>query len=68
MIYVDNAATTKMSEAAIQTFTDLIRDTYGNPSSLYEFGQQAKDVLEQARRDVAEAIGAQPNEIIFTSG
>ena len=68
MIYVDNAATTKMSEAAIRTFTDLIRDTYGNPSSLYEFGQQAKDVLEQARRDVAEAIGAQPNEIIFTSG
>ena len=68
MIYADNAATTKMSEAAIKTFSELIRDTYGNPSSLYEFGQKAKEVLEQARKDVAEAIGAQPNEIIFTSG
>ena len=57
-----------MSDAAIQTLTDLLKDTYGNPSSLYEFGQKAKEVLEQARRDVADAIGAQPNEIIFTSG
>ena len=68
MIYADNAATTRMSDAAIQTLTSLLGDTYGNPSSLYEFGQKAKEVLEQARRDVAEAIGAQPNEIIFTSG
>lgn len=68
MIYADNAATTKMSDAAVQTFTSLLGDTYGNPSSLYEFGQKAKEVLEQARRDVAESIGAQPNEIIFTSG
>ena len=68
MIYADNAATTKMSDAAVQTFTSLLGDTYGNPSSLYEFGQKAKEVLEQARRDVAESIGAQPKEIIFTSG
>lgn len=68
MIYADNAATTKMSDAAVKTLTDFLSDTYGNPSSLYEFGQKAKEVLEQARRDVAEAIGAQPNEIIFTSG
>ena len=68
MIYADNAATTKMSDAAIKTLTDLLADTYGNPSSLYEFGQKAKEVLEQARRDVADSIGAQPNEIIFTSG
>ena len=68
MIYADNAATTKMSDAAVKTLTSLLADTYGNPSSLYEFGQKAKEVLEQARRDVAEAIGAQPNEIIFTSG
>ena len=68
MIYADNAATTAMSEAAINTMTSLIRDTYGNPSSLYEFGQKAKDVLEQAREDVAKAIGADPKEIIFTSG
>ena len=68
LIYADNAATTKMSEAAINTMVSLIGDTYGNPSSLYEFGQKAKEVLEQAREDVAEAIGANPKEIIFTSG
>ena len=68
VIYADNAATTKMSDAAIRTLTDLLADTYGNPSSLYEFGQKAKEVLEQARRDIADSIGAQPNEIIFTSG
>ena len=68
MIYADNAATTQMSEAAINTMTSLIRDTYGNPSSLYEFGQKAKEVLEQAREDIAAAIGAAPGEILFTSG
>ena len=68
VIYADNAATTQMSEAAINTMTSLIRDTYGNPSSLYEFGQKAKEVLEQAREDIANAIGANPNEIVFTSG
>ncbi len=68
MIYADNAATTKMSEAAVQTLVSLIGTTYGNPSSLYSFGQEAKEVLEQARADVAAAIGANPKEIIFTSG
>ncbi|MBR2598627.1 MAG: cysteine desulfurase [Clostridiales bacterium] len=68
MIYADNAATTPMSEAAIDTMTTLIRETYGNPSSLYEFGQKAKEVLEQAREDTAALIGADAKEIIFTSG
>ena len=68
MIYADNAATTKMSDKALETMMSLISTTYGNPSSLYEFGQKAKEVLEQARRDVAEAIGADPKEILFTSG
>ncbi len=68
MIYADNAATTPMSEAAIETMTTLIRETYGNPSSLYEFGQKAKEVLEQAREDTAALIGADAKEIIFTSG
>ncbi|SCW61499.1 cysteine desulfurase [Ruminococcaceae bacterium YRB3002] len=68
MIYADNAATTAMSEAAISRMTELIRDTYGNPSSLYSFGQKAKEVLEQAREDVAAVIGAEPREILFTSG
>lgn len=68
VIYADNAATTKMSDKALETMMSLISTTYGNPSSLYEFGQKAKEVLEQARRDVAEAIGADPKEILFTSG
>lgn len=68
MIYADNAATTSMSEAAINTMTTLIRETYGNPSSLYEFGQKAKEVLEKAREETAAIIGADPKEILFTSG
>ncbi len=68
MIYADNAATTSMSEAAINTMTTIIRETYGNPSSLYEFGQKAKEVLEQAREETAAIIGADPKEILFTSG
>ena len=68
MIYADNAATTKMSEAALNTMVSVIRDNYGNPSSLYSVGQKAKETLEEARRTVAETIGADPREILFTSG
>ena len=68
MIYADNAATTKMSETAIDTMVKVMRETPGNPSSLYEFGQKAKEVLEEARRTVAAVINAAPEEIIFTSG
>ena len=68
MIYADNAATTKMSSAAIQTMTSLLNEAWGNPSSLYLHGQKAKEVLEKAREDVASLIGASPREIIFTSG
>ena len=68
MIYADNAATTKMSEAAIHTMITTAQETWGNPSSLYQTGQKAKEVLEEARSRVAEAIGAEPREILFTSG
>ncbi len=68
MIYADNAATTKMSDAAIHTMVSLMEETWGNPSSLYAHGQRAKEVLEQARADVASVIGASPREILFTSG
>ena len=68
MIYADNAATTKMSEAAIHTMVSLLNETWGNPSSLYEHGQKAKEVLEKAREEVAAAIGAEPREIVFMSG
>ena len=67
-IYADNAATTKMSEAAIQAMNDCVRDWWGNPSSLYGIGQRAKEKLEEAREEVAAVINAEPREIIFTSG
>ena len=67
-IYADNAATTKMSEAAIEAMTDCVRNWYGNPSSLYTIGQKAKEKLEEAREEVAAVINASPREIIFTSG
>ncbi len=67
-IYADHAATTAMSEAAIETMTRCMREVYGNPSSLYRIGQQAKEVLEQAREDVAAVINAESREIYFTSG
>ncbi|MBR5980115.1 MAG: cysteine desulfurase [Oscillospiraceae bacterium] len=68
MIYADNAATTKMSEAAIRELVAVNENTFGNPSTLYSIGQSAKEVLEKAREKVAAVIGAEPNEIYFTSG
>lgn len=68
MIYADNAATTKMSELALKRFVEVASNEFGNPSSLYSIGQSAKDVLENARADVASVINADPREIIFTSG
>ena len=67
-IYADHAATTAMSEAAIDAMTRCMREEYGNPSSLYRIGQQAKETLEHAREEVASVINAQPREIYFTSG
>ena len=68
MIYADNAATTQMSDAAINAMLPYMKDDYGNPSSLYSFGQKAKEALEDARARVAACIGAEPREIYFTSG
>ena len=68
MIYADNAATTKMSPAAIDKMISIANEAWGNPSSLYGFGQRAKEILEEARKDVASVIGAEPREIFFTSG
>ncbi|MBR6359616.1 MAG: cysteine desulfurase [Lachnospiraceae bacterium] len=68
MIYANNAATTRMSEAAINTMVSVMKETYGNPSSLYSIGQRAKEVLEQSREDIAGVINADVREIYFTSG
>lgn len=68
MIYADNAATTKMSEAAVKEMFSVINENYGNPSSLYGLGQRAKEILESAREKVASVINADFKEIYFTSG
>ena len=68
MIYADNAATTKMSRTAIDAMLPFMDELYGNPSSLYSFGQQAKEALESAREKVASCLGCEPREITFTSG
>lgn len=68
MIYADNAATTKMSRSAIEAMLPYMDIYYGNPSSLYSFGQQAKEALEDARARVAACLGCEAREITFTSG
>ena len=68
MIYADNAATTRMSEAAVHTLTAALEEGWGNASSLYTHGQRAKEILEKSREDIAAVIGAAPREIYFTSG
>ncbi len=67
-IYADNAATTKMSPAAIQAMLTCLEEHYGNPSSLYALGQEAKETLEKARAEIAAVINAEPQEITITSG
>ncbi len=67
-VYLDNAATTAMSKAALDAMIPALQETWPNASSLYTLGQLAKEQLEQARADIAECIGADPYEIIFTSG
>ncbi|MDO5477500.1 MAG: cysteine desulfurase NifS [Eubacteriales bacterium] len=67
-IYADNAATTRMSRTAIDAMIPYMENVYGNPSSLYSIGQEAKEALEEAREQVAAVIHAEPREILFTSG
>lgn len=67
-IYLDNASTTKIDDDILDKVIDYIRQSYGNPSSLYKDGKEAKKIIENARMQVAKAIGAKENEIYFTSG
>ena len=66
-VYVDNAATTAVSEEVLEAMLPFYKEIYGNPSSLYELGQRAKAPLEEARATVAQCLGAKANEIYFTS-
>ncbi len=68
IIYADNAATTAMSDTAINAMTPYLKEIFGNPSSLYAAGQAAKDALEKARADIAQCLNADVKEIYFTSG
>ena len=68
MIYADHASTTALSPAALEAMLPYFTQGYGNPSSLYAFGQQAKSDLEKARAAVARCLNAKPEEIYFTSG
>ena len=67
-VYADNAATTAMSQVAIDAMLPYFNKVYGNPSSLHSIGQEAKEALEAARATVARCLGCEPREIIFTSG
>ena len=67
-IYFDHNATTPVAPAVVEAMSAVLRDEFGNPSSVHHFGQQAKARLDHARSAVAGLIGAEPSEIVFTSG
>lgn len=67
-VYADHAATTALSDTALKAMTPYFQEKYGNPSSLYAFGQNAKDDLEEARARTAACLGAKSEELYFTSG
>jgi len=66
IVYLDNAATTRVSKVAFDAMLPYLNEGYGNPSSIYSVGRDAKSAVENARSTVANAIGALPDEIFFT--
>ena len=68
IIYADNAATTKLSRAALDVMMPYLEHAYGNPSSLHRPGQIARRALDDARNDIADILNCAPQEITFTSG
>lgn len=67
-VYVDNAATTAMSDTAIKAMTPYLKEVYGNPSSLHTVGQVAKEALEKFRAEIAQCLNCDAREVYFTSG
>lgn len=66
--YLDNSATTRVSEDVASAMLDMMVNTYGNPSSLHRMGFEAQQKMEHARLQVAKALKCQKEEIVFTSG
>ncbi|HKP27813.1 MAG TPA: cysteine desulfurase family protein [Gemmatimonadales bacterium] len=67
-VYLDHAATTPVRAEVLEAMLPFLRESWGNPSSAHRLGRAARAGLDQARREVAEAVGAEPNQVIFTSG
>lgn len=67
-VYADNAATTAVSKEVLEVMLPYFSEKFGNPSSIYSVGRAAHEGLDRARRQVADALGAKPEEIVFTSG
>ncbi len=68
MIYFDNSATTKADPEVVSTYDKVSDKVWGNPSSLHQFGEEAFNLLEQSRKQIADLIGASQSEVLFTSG
>lgn len=68
MIYLDNASTTKMDDQVLDAMMPYLKESYGNAGTLYKLGRRSADAVEKARQQVADFIGASPEQIIFTSG
>src|SRR5437667_9537113 len=67
-VYLDHAATTPVDPEVAEAMTRVLRETHGNPSSIYAEGRGARALVDSAREQVADAISAHPSEIVFTSG
>ena len=68
MIYLDNAATTRTAPEVVEAMLPYFTEQYGNPSAIYSLGSAGKKAINEARRTIAAAIGAKPEEIYFTAG
>ena len=68
MIYLDNAASTKIHEDVLETMLPYLKEQYGNPSSIHRYGRLSHKAIEKARKQIASLINAEPSEILITSG
>ena len=68
MIYLDNAATTKVADSVVDAMLPYFKEYYGNASSIYQLGAKSKEALDESREYIAGTLGAKTNEIYFTAG